>query len=99
MASEGWDNCIGEKREISEKLKWKSNSMGLINPVKGKTPQWACKDIAVGMFTFSYVLTMIDNFKSFILFFLLPMEWNLKVKPLKKKKNNSYSSTAKTDQH
>lgn len=39
MASEGWDNCIGEKREISEKLKWKSNSMGLINPVKGKTPQ------------------------------------------------------------
>lgn len=43
MASEGWGNCIEEKTEIYEKSEWKSNSMDLVNPVKGKTPQWDCK--------------------------------------------------------
>lgn len=52
MSSEGWDNCTGEKTEIYEKLEWKTNSMGLVNQVKGKTPQWDCQDIAVGMLHF-----------------------------------------------
>lgn len=47
--------------------------MGLFNPVKGKTPQRDCKDMAVEMFTFSYFLTMIDSFKSFIIFFRVPV--------------------------
>lgn len=99
MASEGWDNCIGEKTEIYEKREWKPNSMGLVNPVKGKTPQWDCKDRAVRILTFQYFLTMIENLKGFIIFFLPTIKGNLKVKSLKKKKNPSYYSRAKIDQY
>lgn len=65
--------------------------MVLVNPLKSKTPQWDCKGIAGGMFTYTYIWIIIDNFMGFTVFFLLPIEWNLKVKPLKKKNPASFS--------
>lgn len=55
MCSGGCDKFIGEKTEMYEKLQQKSNSMVLVNPLKGKTPHWDCKGIAGGVFTFSYI--------------------------------------------
>lgn len=73
--------------------------MVLINPLKGQTPQWDFKGVAGGMLIFSYIWKIIDSFMGFNIFFLLPIEWNLKVKPLKKRKNPAYSSIAKMNHH